>query len=427
MPTTSGSSYSRRAYGIPIALTEIFATNRRAARIMKESDIRKLYEAGLITEEQRAAIVQRYGLEGEGRRFLVILSIIGGIMVTAGIILLVSSNWDDIPHFVKLVCGVSLLCLAHWGGWKLGGDRGYPTASAALHLVGAGLFLANIGLVGQIYNLSSRPPNAVLLWCVGIAPLPWILRSRAQMILSLGAFGVWIFMEAENRDGFLFFGSVWRSFLCIALLGIFISGLGGLLTRSHFPEFAPTTEKFGLLIMHIATYPLTFRFVFESNSIKVGGWILCSGVSLLTLLVLGVNARRTDLISDRQWRWTWTGALLGVVALIWVGLFWQQSRDYGITRSLQPGLHWVAAPLLFILCVLQARLGVIRRSRWWVNVAVIFMGLHLISAYFELFGDMHSSGLVFCFGGLFLMGLTGYLERKRRSFLLNMPAHSTVD
>jgi uncharacterized membrane protein len=69
---------------------------------------------------------------------------------------------------------------AHGGGWYLREVNGqYRKNGEALHLVGSGLFLGNIALIGQMYHLSARPPNAFLLWWAGIAALPWLLRSKA--------------------------------------------------------------------------------------------------------------------------------------------------------------------------------------------------------------------------------------------------------
>src|ERR1039457_3651533 len=146
---------------------------------MKTTDIQKLHEAGLITAEQRDKIIAHLGLKDEGSKFLVIISFIGAVMIAAGIVLLISAHWDEIPRGVKIAVGLALMLGAHGGGWWLrgGGDasspensatgasqpRGsYPKTGEALHFAGSLLFLANIALVGQIYHLSSRPGNAFL-------------------------------------------------------------------------------------------------------------------------------------------------------------------------------------------------------------------------------------------------------------------------
>ena len=60
---------------------------------------------------------------------------------------------------------------AHYGlgAWLSRSDR-HPALSEVCHLLGSGMFLANIALIGQVYHLSSRPPNAILLWLAGIIP-----------------------------------------------------------------------------------------------------------------------------------------------------------------------------------------------------------------------------------------------------------------
>ncbi|MBI1842927.1 MAG: DUF2157 domain-containing protein [Verrucomicrobia bacterium] len=384
---------------------------------MKASDIQKIQEAGLITSEQGHAIVQHFQLETESRRFLVILSVLGGILVSGGVILLVASNWEEIPRLMKVTCGLALLVAAHFGGWWLGREGRHSIPAAGLRLVGSGLFLANIGLIGQVYNLSSRPPNALLLWCAGIAPLPWILRSKTQLLLMWIAFGTWIGMELEQPDSLIYFDGEARLSLFYALLGILISALGVLLARTRFPEFGPATEKFGLLLLHITSYPLTLTFFYGSKATAPGAWVVCGIVSLAAVIALCVNAGRSAFVPDRQWRWTWTAALLLVLALVWAGFFWRHDPVWDGFGRHRPGLHWIATPLLFALCVLQAQVGVIRRSAWLVNTAVVFMGLHIITAYFELFGSMQTTGLFFVAGGLGLIGLAFCLEKKRRALI----------
>ncbi len=86
---------------------------------MKFSDIQKLHEADLITANQRDKIIAHFGLKEEGTKFLVIISFIGAVMVAAGIILLISAHWDEIPRGVKIAAGLALMLGAHGSGWWL--------------------------------------------------------------------------------------------------------------------------------------------------------------------------------------------------------------------------------------------------------------------------------------------------------------------
>ena len=392
---------------------------------MKATDIRQIREAGFINEAQEHAIVEHFKLDREGNRFLTIVGILGALLVSAGIILLIASNWNDIPRLLKLGVGIALLLGTHAGGWALGRSGRHPVMAEVLHLLGSGMFLANIALVGQIYNLSSRPPNAILLWLAGVAPLAWILRSKVQHILALTIFGVWLGLELNQRDSWLYFAGEGRQFMLYALLGILFAALGLLLGQSKFPEFGPPTEKFGLLATHIASYPLTLGFFYSSGQVAPAAWAITGVLSGLTLALWLLAVPRLEVIPDRQWRWVWAAAQVGLSGLVWLGLT-VEGRYGGWETHRLFGPHWIAVPALFFFCLLQAQVGLIRRSKWLVNLAMVFIGLHVITAYFQLFGSMQTTGMMFVVTGLFLIGLAVYLERKRRSLMKRMAEPATT-
>jgi uncharacterized membrane protein len=386
---------------------------------MKATDIRKLREAGFINEAQEHAIVEHFKLDREGNRFLTIVGTLGAILISAGIILLIASNWNDIPRLLKLGVGLALLLGAYAGGWTVDRSGRHPVVAEGLYLIGSGMFLANIALVGQIYNLSSRPPNAIGLWLAGVAPLAWTLRSKAQHILALIIFGVWLGLELNQRDSWLYFAGQGRQFMLYSLLGILFAAIGPLLGRSKFPEFGPSTEKFGLLATQIASYPLTLGLFYGSDQVATGAWAIAGGFTAVTILLWLLAVTRLDLIPDRQWRWVWVAAQFGLLGLAWMGLTVKGSYGGWETHRLF-GPHWIAVPALFLFCLIQAQVGLIRRSKWLVNLAMVFIGLHLITAYFQLFGSQQTTGIMFVVTGLVLIGLAVYLERKRRSLMKRM-------
>ena len=49
-----------------------------------------------------------------------------------------------------------------------------------------------------------------------------------------------------------------------------------------------------------------------------------------------------------------------------------------------------------------------------LNLGVAFIALDIIAIYVALFGSMGQTALVFLIGGVFLIGLGIYLEKKRR-------------
>jgi uncharacterized membrane protein len=390
---------------------------------MNAADIEKLQRAGFITPEQQRAILVHFQLDRERSKLLVILLTLGALLVSAGIILLIAANWDAIPHLVKLGVGASLLVLMHVLGYVYGrGQRGIALAET-FHLIGSGLFLANIALVGQVYHSSAPVSHALLLWLAGIAPLAWILRSRAQQIVTLVGFTIWLMLEVNRAPSPIFFGGEQRQFLFYALVGLVFAGFGLLLTRTRFVELAGPTEALGLLYWHLASYPITLGFFYAAGPIRASALALCGGVGLLAVVLLLASAVRGPWLESKQWRWTWVIllSLLAGCALAALRLHGEYAWSADFPHV---GWHWLATLVLFVFCLIQVQIGILRGNAWLVNVAMASIGIHSATAYFQLFGSMRTTGLMFLVGGVFLIVMAIYLERKRRSFLkrLHRPA-----
>jgi uncharacterized membrane protein len=405
---------------------------------MKHADIQKLHDAGLITDEQRQKIIGHFQLkEDSGGNFLAIVSLIGAVLIAAGIVLLVTAHWNEIPRGVKIASGLLLMLGFHAGGWWLSTLRSSPVTEdgrevqgkyrktgEALHLIGSCLFLANIALIGQIYNIVSRPPNAFLLWWIGIAALPWLLRSKAQHVLFLIAFGIWFGFEVNEHGGLIYCESD-RQVLLYALLGLVYLGAGYCLRRGVFSEFAGVTEKLGLLAFLIFIYPLTWKefFVRWDNS-EIQQWFF-PALAVFALLLLVAGFKNLTALT-RQWRWTWFASLLGMMvfmATVWFGC-WQLDHA-GESRHYFWGESWsylVGSLALFVFCLLQIQIGIQVRSQFLVNLGVVFIALDILAAYCDLFGSMARTGVMFLISGIFLIVFGVYLEKKRRALMTQIKA-----
>ena len=384
---------------------------------MKYADIRMLCEAGLITEEQRERIIAHYHLKEEGGRFLAIVSFIGAVLIAAGIILLVAANWEEIPALLKIAAGLLLMLGAHAGGWYLHETRqSYRKTGEALHFVGSGLFLGNIALVGQIYHLSSRPPNAILLWWAGIAALPWLLRSKAQHILVLLVFGLWFGLEINQEGSWLYFGNDQRQLLLYALLGLIYLGTGYCLRRTACAEFASPGEKLGLLIFLGSLYPLTWRHFYDNPERLPGNpWLVFASLAVLATGFLIAGLRNATNLT-RQWRLTWGSALVGAVLLLALELVARTTLVTGYEYHVEV-CSWIMTVALLVFCLLQIQVGLQERSAFMVNLGLVFIALDIITSYVDLIGSMAQTGLMFLVSGVFLIGLGVYLEKKRRTLL----------
>jgi uncharacterized membrane protein len=305
----------------------------------------------------------------------------------------------------------------------------YPKTGEGLHLVGSGLFLANIALLGQVYNLTSRPPNAFLLWWAGIAALPWLLRSKAQHVLALLAFGIWFGLEVNER-GWLYCGDDIRQLLLYSMLGLAYLGLGLVLRRGAFADFAEITEKFGLLLFLIFFFPVTWKDGFGAFGAETRLWVF-PALGLLTLAALVIGAPNLRDLA-RQWRWAWLAALAGMVvfmASVWFGCWQSGSASGARYYAWMEAWNYVPGVLvLFVYCLIQIQVGLQRGSPFLVNLGVVFIALDIIAAYLDLFGSMAFTGLMFLLSGVFLIVFGVYLEKKRRKLMkrIQQPALKEV-
>jgi len=393
---------------------------------MKHADIQKLHDTGFITDEQRRKIIEHFKLKEEGGNFLAIVSIIGAVLIAAGIVLLISAHWNEIPRGVKIAGGLALMLGFHAGGWWLREVQGkYRKTGEALQFIGSCLFLANIALIGQIYNIVSRPPNAFLLWWLGIAALPWLLRSKAQHVLLLLAFGIWFGLEINQRDSVIFCGSDERQLMVYALLGLIYLGAGYWLRRGSFAAFAPPMEKLGLLAFLIFVYPLTWKNFFGGwENSEIHQWVF-PALGLLALVLPAIGLKNLTALS-RQWRWTWFMAILVMtifMGTVWFGC-WRLNSSSSSSFYGNGSWSYLAGTLaLFVFCLLQIQVGIQVRSPFLVNLGVVFIALDIVAAYGDLLGSMARTGLMFVMSGVFLILFGVYLEKKRRALMkhINSP------
>ena len=398
---------------------------------MNYADVEKLHELGLIDASQRQRIVETLNLREEPGRMLTIFSTLGALLIVAGIGLLISSNWDDIPSWLKISVGLGLMLSAWAFGYRLREGRdgipgSWPRVGEALYLVGAGLWLGNIALVGQIYHLSSREPNALLLWLVGIASLPWILRSKGLFVLSLIALLVWLGAEANSADGLL--GGEWRQsqLLLYHFVGLVLLAWGHGLRGGQWKVFSAASEKTGLLAFFLAAYPFCWGELGLNHLGSKPAMIATLGtLGVLALVLFAVSLRREDLGLTVQWRWTWVLSLVGVSLLIGITVAVQEpgpaNRSWFFGSDLPNAwFHAAVCVALFLVSLVMAHVGLAIRSAFAVNFAITVIAMVFLALYLTLVGSMATTGWMFLFSGVSLIGFGVFLERRRRALIARL-------
>ena len=162
----------------------------------------ELVREGLLSAEQAERIRVRYAQpqEQSSNRLLLLFSILGGLLIGLGIILVVAHNWADLPRWLRTVLaflplvigqgivGYALVKRPASAGWKEGG--------ATFLFLAVGSCLA---LVSQIYNIPGELEGFLLAWSLLAAALLYVSGSLVASLLYLGAI-TWYAIAARNSS-----------------------------------------------------------------------------------------------------------------------------------------------------------------------------------------------------------------------------------
>lgn len=374
---------------------------------MKYSDAEKLLELGLISREQRDAIIGKMRLSpAVSRNYLLItVSSIGGVLVLSGIILLVSANWEAISPLAKQISAVAIM-LAFWlFGLRFicRKENPRPILGEALCLVGAGTWLANIALYGQIYQISSEPSKAIAAWFLGIFLIPWLVRLRGVFVLSLAAAGIWLGLTLDEIGGgndAVFYFYFLAFFTGISALGIFVGNLKEE-TRKRFRGYGPLSAwtAFPILIFMAQLFCYDeIRFYPEAL------FALVPAVVILLSAILVSFWRKLNKIG-------FTAAILlatfPLVPLILSWLDWNSN----VTDD---SVHAVMTGALFVCGSGAMILGAQAEQKFYVNLGSMMILFGALALVIEVVGTLTSSGFTLILAGTFLLVFGYFLERGRR-------------
>jgi uncharacterized membrane protein len=380
-------------------------------------------EAGIITAEQRDRILAAESRPGEaGSRLVPIFGLLGAALVVLGVILVVSQNWDEISRQVKLAGGLVLLAATYAVGyWVRFGPLRLARTGEALLLAGTGVLLADLALISQQYNIDFNPSPLLLPVLLVAIAFSYLLRSRAYITASSAVGVIWLIAESQQE------GSVLEARDSMALLAVVGGGVWLLIAaelhrRLRWPEFAAPLQVAGALALFAAVYVLGFYRHYDAGddemTVSAGIALLVVPLVVIAGAVIVIAARREDAGGWRPIEASLrlpvlvTAATLGLLLLLALASAIEPRESAEDEFILYTAGFWVVA-LLMTLDL--GWLGLALRREWWINAALLYVGLFALSRYFDLFSDYSRTGLLFAGAGVLLLGLAFALERGRRA------------
>lgn len=303
------------------------------------AELQQWLAEGLVTPGQAEALEQRYALKAAAAprigAFTAFLYGLGALLIGGGVIAFVAANWEGIPVPARFVGLIVLMVFFQGAGfhWWKGGQR--PAAGHALVLLGAVLFGANIGLVGQMFHLDGKWSSGFGVWAFGCALISYATGSVPVAMLGLfassvayfgglaeetvrGAMPVLIGLQAipfalRHKSRVMLFAGLALVFATLCVGGVAHSG--GLLGLASalvcgilfvLAEFTLAAEE--------RMRPLG-RVAQVVAALCIGGTLFLASIGWVTTEAL--NFER-GLSYDRGFAPLLTG-LFGVLALVWAG------------------------------------------------------------------------------------------------------------
>jgi uncharacterized membrane protein len=423
----------------------------------------------IISEEQAERLQKRYDLfeikeKAPPSRLITILSIIGSLLVGAGIILFIASNWQAIPKIGKLAIIFGMIFVVNHFGYYFKYTKGnYPKIGSALLFLGALLFGAGIWLIAQIYHITSRYHSGVLFWAMGISPVAWLLNLQPLLVLSSGLLSFWGVWKCYNLQipnyPYLFlmltiffplcYKQKAKTALFLSLVGFsvwFGFGVCGFHLRGEELLFViPCLLAFGVLlysvgllhslIQKIARYQLIYKFL---GSIILLGFTYFLSFRSTQEWIKGVMPER--LFPTPFWFIFGTISLLSI-CVIFGGFFLSRKRpqyfskvsDYEITFLI---LSLLYSLLIFVvafygvfyygvlsnLMLLALTIGLIffgyyTKHHLFAKLGIIFFAIHFFTRYIDWGWRYLPRSIFFILAGVILLFGAILLERKRRRFI----------
>lgn len=423
-------------------------------------------EDGVITAEQARALNDRYRLDevrlkGVPARVITALSIIGALLVGAGMILLIASNWAAIPKPARLAMVISAILAINIAGYRLRFTRGdYPVLGAGLMFLGSIVYGAGIWLIAQTYNISSLHYGGFLLWFAGITPVAWLLELNAVLVVSAGllsgwsiikcldfntpnylypflvatiivplcyknrsevslatitlGFGIWIFQAALYHlgDG----PDIVAMFFFYLAFGIFLytAGILHAFLKRH-SGFSLLYKALGAVIFFSFAYGMSFSSSAQSVStalktpLRSEFWAAFAAVAALSAVnaIISISLSKKHGGPARKQLYCeliFAGCALVVLSLM---LAAPDRVFYGIYSNL----------ILFATSVALIFLGYGKRAALFVNMGFIFFAVHFITRYVDWGWQYLPRSAFFILFGVVVLAGAALMEKERRKLV----------
>lgn len=176
--------------------------------------------AGLVDPETAARIREFEGRRPQtGMRLLPVLTLVlGGMLLGAGLLLLVSTHWDSLSPIERVVIAAGTVGALHVAGAVTAAR--FAAFSATMHAVGTVALGGAVIVAGEVFHMGGLWSRGMLLWAIGSWLGVWLVRGWPQVAAAAILTPVWIGSEWMMQR------TRWELEASGALLSIMLAYLG---------------------------------------------------------------------------------------------------------------------------------------------------------------------------------------------------------
>jgi uncharacterized membrane protein len=382
-------------------------------------DIASWRRDGILDADAEAALLARVGVEPAAATrvlrlgwFASVVSIIGAIVLAAGIVLLFGANWQDLATWFRSGALIAGMIVAYAAGYVLMERYGMQRIGSALLLLGALLFEAAVFLLAQIYNMPVDSPELWLLAAVGTFPLAYLFGSRIILLLAIANVIAYTVSKLMSVYGDSPKSEI--ALLVVAMLGVVLYSTGRLHALYGLLEhFAETYVLAGLLVLLGLIYAFSFDEPWSSmieNGVRSFSAPPVAYVSMavaLAVVAAQFALRPRSLESTIE-----SGGQVMIVAIAAIVATW-------------PG--WTGYAVIFNAVYFAIALGLVLRGylfqdERYINIGLAAVALGLATRYIDVFWSMLATSAFFIIGGVLLLAVAFALEWTRRGLVRGMIA-----
>ncbi|MBP1156508.1 MULTISPECIES: DUF2157 domain-containing protein [unclassified Paenibacillus] len=384
-------------------------------------------ERGIVTREQVNQILNLY----EDKKHAVgLLPILGSILLGLGILSFIAANWQDIPQLLRL--GLVIAAMAgFYGAGETMVRRGSDKLGIALVALGVISFGGGIILIGQMFHLMAYHAGTFILWSAAGTAATYLYRSRYLYLLSLLLVNVAQWYSANEFDTFSYtaFG------LLVLALGAYVWKRRSNLLIWLF-SFSVTLH----LLMWTTSNEIPFLWMFvPAMALYVAGdWLeerhggyalqaapLAAAFVFGVFMVLFPDEWRGGMMEElRPEPLYYIGALVLLFAVSLAGKMKNGRASSAFECILFVPFLYIPSGIevLYLLSLFFFSLYVLWRGyteewRFKINFGTMLFICSTLVAYGKLTWDFMDKSLFFMIGGIILLGLSWFLNRRKKQVL----------